>query len=61
MRADRLVSLALLLQARGRLSARALAAELEVSVFRVGRVSSALVLPDPFTRRCRLPRPCGRG
>ncbi len=37
MRADRLVSLALLLQARGRMSARALAAELEVSVRTVYR------------------------
>jgi hypothetical protein len=32
VRADRLVSLALLLQARGRMSAHALAGELEVSV-----------------------------
>jgi predicted DNA-binding transcriptional regulator YafY len=42
MRADRLVSLALLLQARGRLSARALAAELEVSVRTVYRDIAAL-------------------
>jgi predicted DNA-binding transcriptional regulator YafY len=42
MRADRLVSLALLLQARGRTSARALAAELEVSVRTVYRDIAAL-------------------
>src|ERR1700722_3268568 len=42
MRADRLVSLALLLQARGRVSARALAAELEVSVRTVYRDIAAL-------------------
>jgi predicted DNA-binding transcriptional regulator YafY len=42
VRADRLVSLALLLQARGRLSARALAAELEVSVRTVYRDIAAL-------------------
>jgi len=42
MRADRLVSLALLLQARGRLSGRALAAELEVSVRTVYRDIAAL-------------------
>jgi predicted DNA-binding transcriptional regulator YafY len=44
MRADRLVSLALLLQARGRTSARALAAELEVSVRTVYRDIVALNL-----------------
>ena len=42
MRADRLVSLVLLLQARGRLPARALAAELEVSVRTVYRDVAAL-------------------
>ena len=42
MRADRLVSLVLLLQARGRLPARALAAELEVSVRTVYRDIAAL-------------------
>lgn len=42
MRADRLVLLALLLQARGRTSARALAAELEVSVRTVYRDLAAL-------------------
>jgi biotin operon repressor len=42
MRADRLVSLALLLQARGRMSARGLAAELEVSVRTVNRDIAAL-------------------
>lgn len=42
MRADRLVSLALLLQTRGRMSARALAAELEVSVRTVYRDLAAL-------------------
>jgi predicted DNA-binding transcriptional regulator YafY len=44
MRADRLVSLALLLQARGRTSARTLAAELEVSVRTVYRDIAALNL-----------------
>ena len=44
MRADRLVSLALLLQARGRTSARTLAAELEVSVRTVYRDVAALNL-----------------
>ena len=44
MRADRLVSLALLLQARGRMSARRLAAELEVSVRTVYRDIAALNL-----------------
>ncbi len=42
MRADRLVSLALLLQSRGRMSARDLAAELEVSVRTVYRDLAAL-------------------
>src|SRR5215469_11792550 len=42
MRADRLVSLALLLQTRGRMSARVLAAELEVSVRTVYRDLAAL-------------------
>src|SRR5215831_17051966 len=42
MRADRLVSLALLLQARGRMTAAALAAELEVSVRTVYRDLAAL-------------------
>jgi predicted DNA-binding transcriptional regulator YafY len=42
VRADRLVSLALLLQMRGRMSARALAAELEVSVRTVYRDLAAL-------------------
>src|SRR3984957_7074649 len=44
MRADRLVSLALLLQARGRMSARGLAAEPEVSVRTVYRDIAALNL-----------------
>jgi predicted DNA-binding transcriptional regulator YafY len=44
MRADRLVSLALLLQARGRVSASALAAELEVSVRTIYRDIAALNL-----------------
>lgn len=42
MRADRLVSLALLLQARGRMSARELAAELAVSVRTIYRDITAL-------------------
>jgi predicted DNA-binding transcriptional regulator YafY len=42
VRADRLVSLALLLQTRGRMSARTLAAELEVSVRTVYRDLAAL-------------------
>jgi predicted DNA-binding transcriptional regulator YafY len=42
VRADRLVSLALLLQARGRMSAHALAAELEVSVRTIYRDIAAL-------------------
>ena len=42
MRADRLIALALLLQARGRMAARDLAAELEVSVRTVYRDISAL-------------------
>ncbi len=43
MRADRLLSLVLLLQARGRATARAIAAELEVSVRTVYRDLEALV------------------
>ena len=61
MRADRLVSLALLLQARGRRSAAGLAAELEVSVRTVYRDISALnaagipVLTEPGPNGgCRL-------
>ena len=42
MRADRLVSLALLLQARGRMTAQALAGELEVSVRTIYRDIAAL-------------------
>ena len=42
MRADRLVSIALLLQARGRMSAQELAGELEVSVRTIYRDISAL-------------------
>ncbi|WP_187366377.1 helix-turn-helix transcriptional regulator [Trebonia kvetii] len=61
MRADRLVSLALLLQARGRMSADDLAAELEVSVRTIYRDISALntagipVLAEPGrSGGCRL-------
>jgi predicted DNA-binding transcriptional regulator YafY len=61
MRADRLVSLALLLQARGRMSACDLAAELEVSVRTIYRDISALntagipVLAEPGPHGgCRL-------
>jgi predicted DNA-binding transcriptional regulator YafY len=61
MRADRLVSLALLLQARGRMSADDLAAELEVSVRTIYRDISALnaagipVLAEPGRNGgCRL-------
>ena len=43
MRADRLLSLVLLLQARGRATAQAIAAELEVSVRTVYRDLEALV------------------
>jgi len=61
MRADRLVSIALLLQARGRMSADDLAAELEVSVRTIYRDISALnaagipVLAEPGrSGGCRL-------
>jgi hypothetical protein len=61
MRADRLVSIALLLQARGRMSAQELAGELEVSVRTIYRDISALntaeipVVAEPGPRVADLP------